>query len=86
MFKDELENYQLIPCIFFPMKKMDRRKSINEYVPTKVKIKGIKEFKRFMKVYPTNAPFGIFGLDTIKVLPSKAVVVTEGEYDSMSVY
>jgi len=24
MFKDELDNYQLIPCVYFPMKKMDK--------------------------------------------------------------
>lgn len=23
MFKDELDNYKLIPCIYFPMKKLD---------------------------------------------------------------
>lgn len=66
MFKDELDNYQLIPCVFFPMKKMDKRKTKGEFVSSKVKIKGIKDFKRYMRVYPTNAPFGVFGLDTIK--------------------
>lgn len=38
-----------------------------------------------MRVYPTNAPFGIFGFDTMINNNSKAIVVTEGEYDSMSV-
>lgn len=48
MFKDDLDNYKLVPSVYFPMKKFDKRIKNNELVPSKVKIKGVKEFKGFI--------------------------------------
>lgn len=50
MFKDDLDNYQLVKCVYFPMFKLDRRNRIDYLKPSKIKIKGIKENKSFMRV------------------------------------
>lgn len=68
------------------MFKIDKRLKESQVKPSKVKIKGIKEFKSFLRVYPANAPFGVFGVDSMIKNKSKAIVITEGEYDAMSVY
>merc|ERR1711908_23359 len=45
-----------------------------------------KEFKHFMRMEPQGAIlWGLFGLDTVPS-DSKEIVITEGEYDAMSVY
>ena len=68
------------------MYKMDRRNKVDYLKPSKIKIKGIKDNKCFMRVHPLNAPFGIFGLNTVPKKTSKAIVITEGEYDAISVH
>jgi twinkle protein len=44
-----------------------------------------KEFKKYQRTEPTNADWGLFGLNTIKK-SDKVVVLTEGEFDAMAVH
>ena len=48
------------------------------------KIRGVNE-KRHMRLHPTGADWGLFGLDTVPS-DAKAVVMTEGEFDAMAVH
>ena len=53
----------------------------------KVKLRGVgKENKQFMRVEPKGTrESGLFGMNLVRT-EDKEVVITEGEYDAMSVY
>jgi hypothetical protein len=76
----------MVPCVYFPMFRLDKRNKIEYSRPSKIKIKGIKEMKSFMRVHPINAPFGVFGMNTVINSRSKAIIITEGEYDACAVH
>lgn len=56
----------------------------------KIKIKGIGDFKNFFRITPQGAQFGVFGMQSVDKRefpkPKSSIVITEGEYDAMSVY
>ena len=128
MFKDENDNLKLVKCIYFPMKTKEMIKKNEEAKITKLKIKGIGENKKYLRVFPSGADFGFFGTNIFDTktkkteqknnnheykennilnnlqkeflekntkklskiekennFSSKALVITEGEYDAMAV-
>jgi len=88
MFKDANNNHVLVPCVYFPMVGKEMRRKKEDWLVMKTKIKGIgDQYKKYQRVFPSSAPFGLFGLNTLLDAPDKrACVITEGEYDAMSVW
>ena len=88
IFKDQNGNLVLAPCVYFPMVGKEMKRKKEDWMVMKTKMKGIgSEYKKYQRVFPSNGPFGIFGLNTLLDCESKKVcVITEGEYDAMSVW
>jgi len=56
------------------------------YKLTKCKVRGvIPEHKKYMKIKPSGADWGLFGMNTIPI-NAEEIVITEGEFDAMAVH
>ena len=88
MFKDQHNNLILVPCVYFPLVGKEMKRKKEDWIVMKTKMKGIgNDYKKYQRVFPSNGPFGLFGLNTLLDCDSKKVcVITEGEYDAMSVW
>lgn len=88
LFRDQNNNLTLVPCVYFPMVGKEMKKKKEDWLVMKTKMRGIgSDFKKYQRVFPSSGPFGIFGLNTLLDCEhKKACVITEGEYDAMSVW
>lgn len=88
MFRNESNNHVLVPCVYFPMIGKELKRKKEDWIVMKTKIKGIgPDYKKYQRIFPSNASFGLFGLNTLLDSADKKIcIITEGEYDAMSVY
>ena len=84
-FKKEINDY-IIENNLFDVQ-VDQWKINTEMAKiVKCKIRGASsETKQFMRQYPSGSLTGFFGYNLVKE-STKEIVITEGEFDAMSVY
>lgn len=88
LFKNVNGQNELVDCVYFPMFCKEKPKKKDSFLMVKAKIRGLySKDKHFMRIYPSNAKFGIFGIGFLSKQDNlDSVIITEGEFDAMSAY
>jgi twinkle protein len=94
-FANEAGSYEDQNCVTFPWARLstsDNKCTKNsaqspqspQVIYDRIKLRSMKE-KSNQRLFPTGGPWGLFGLHTIPDT-ADSIVLTEGEFDAMSVY
>ena len=88
MFKNASGEYDVIDCVYFPGFGKNTHKVKTNFEVRKTKIRGLYSGdKHNMRIHPSNASFGVFGMQLAsRHLSKDSVIITEGEFDAMAAY